>query len=328
MAEPGRIIAMRETVARLWRKALSLLASALCLAGVVHFAAAAEEPNPAASPRQLYNDGTRKLHEGKLQEAEACLQGAVASQNARVQPPALYNLGETRFFQGAEDLKKGPKGDATAETANHAADNADSALHAAGDALANEDVTALVSAYLEGRGARKTLRGAIQAVKAALDNFGSVLTKWQRASGDFKSAVEMSPADADAKTNAQLVDRNIAALIDQQRLLMQAMAKLGKKREELGKKMAEMKKRMPSDEGQKLSGKGGDEDEDEEEGGRKPPEFKEGAEEPAPKNGTQMLLTSEEAARLLDMLKLDANRKLSISMDDTGKPADHKGRDW
>ena len=40
-----------------------------------------------ASPRQLYNDGTRsKLREGKFQEAEACLQGAVASQNIRVQP--------------------------------------------------------------------------------------------------------------------------------------------------------------------------------------------------------------------------------------------------
>ena len=90
--------------------------------------------------------------------------------------------------------------------------------------------------------------------------------------------------------------------------------------------MKEMKKRMPGDEGEKLAGKGGDDDEDDE-GGRKPPELKEGQQEPGPtKTAGQMLLTSggSRRARLLDMLKLDANRKLPLGMGDTGKPSERK----
>src|SRR5580704_468669 len=64
-----------------------------------------------AKPREFYNDGTKKLRAGKLSEAETSLQAAVAGQNEKIQPAALYNLGEVRFNQGAQELKKAPGGD-------------------------------------------------------------------------------------------------------------------------------------------------------------------------------------------------------------------------
>ena len=54
---------------------------------------------------EFYNDGTAKLRDGKLRDAESALQIAVASQREEVQPPALYNLGQVRFKQGMEVLK-------------------------------------------------------------------------------------------------------------------------------------------------------------------------------------------------------------------------------
>jgi len=39
-------------------------------------------------------------------DAEVLLQEALAMQDARIQPPALYNLGHTRFEQGTAELKE------------------------------------------------------------------------------------------------------------------------------------------------------------------------------------------------------------------------------
>jgi hypothetical protein len=297
---------------------------ALILSALFSGIATAGEPDEFASPRQLYNDGTRKLHENKLSEAEACLQGAVASQNEVVRPFALYNLGSTRFREGAEELKKGPQPSGANSKADFANEFAGEAIRAADKALAGDDLNELVTAYMQGRGARKELKAATEAVKAALDSYNSVLAKWQRSLGDFKSARELA-TDNDAQTNADLVDRHIAALVDQIKIMMQSMSGLGKQRTELGKRLAALKKRMPPNSGQDMKGKGDDDDDDD--GPSKQP--KAGQEEPGTKSGSQMLLTPEEAAHLLDMLKLDTNRKLPLGMGDTGKRTDdRKGRDW
>ncbi|MDB6023600.1 MAG: hypothetical protein JWQ04_3457 [Pedosphaera sp.] len=307
----------------LWRG----LAVWLCLSASFSVGKAAGEPDETSSPLKLYNDGTRKLSEGKFQEAEACLQGAVASQSQRVQGPALYNLGEVRFRAGAQDLKKAENDQAVGGRSKQASETGSGAIQAADQALAGDDVLAMVEAYMRGRGARKELKGAMEAVKAAMETYGGVLAKWRRASGDFKGDYELSPRDLDAKTNADLVDQNIAKLVDRQQMMMQMMQGMSKQRSDLGKKMAELKKKMPKDKGDQMKG-GEDEDDDDEDGKKPPPEPKQGQEEPGPKEGKETMLTFEEAARLLDMLKLDGNRKLPLGTNGMGKPGDRKGRDW
>lgn len=291
-------------------------------------ASAVEEPENAATPLKLYNDGTRKLAEKKFQEAEACFQAAVSSQNERVQGPALYNLGEVRFRVGKEDLKKGPNQQVVKGQSAQASTSGDGAIQELDKALAGDDVEAMVQAYMRGRGARKELKGALEAVRSALETYGNVLTKWRRASGDFKSDLELTPSDIDARTNADLVDQNIARLVDMQQMMMQMMQGMSKQRSEIGKKMAGLKKKMPKDKGDQMKG-GSDDDEDDEEGGKKPPEIKEGQEKPDNKSGQEMALNYEEAARLLDMLKLDGNRKLPLGgTNGMDKPKDRKGKDW
>src|SRR5262249_23602634 len=157
---------------------------------------------------------TEKFRQGKLREAEATLQMAVVSQNEKVQVPALYNLGHVRFQEGVEELKGGPNAKASEAASKRATDDAEAAIQAADDALGGWDVQAIVSAYMQGRGARKELKAAAEAVKRAMDSYGAVLSKWQRASGDFKSAYELRPADSDARLNAEVVDRSIAKLVD------------------------------------------------------------------------------------------------------------------
>ena len=46
------------------------------------------------------------------------------------------------------------------------------------------------------------------------------------------------------------------------------------------------------------------------------------------RQGREMAMTWEEAARLLESLKLDANRKLPMGMDQTGNPKNRAGREW
>ena len=287
---------------------------------------AADETDSAKSPRLLYNAGTQKLRAGKLQDAEVALQEAVASQNEKIQPPALYNLGEVRFQQGAEELKKGPNPQAVRANSQIAAVNADGAIKAVDEALAGENLQLMVDSYLRGRGSRKELKAATEAVKKAMETYGQVLARWQRASGDFKGTSELSPADTDAKSNAELVDRAIARLVDLQQLMAQMRQGLEQQRAELGKKMAQLKMRMPGDQGEKFLGKNGDEDDDD---GEKPgKEPKEGDVEPENKNGREMQMTQEEAAHLLDMLKLDGDRKLPFGTNRMVDPKKRNGRDW
>ena len=158
------------------------------------------EPDPPAieKPRDFYNVGTRKLKEGKLRDAESMLQAAVAANDEAVQPPALYNLGHVRFKQGAEALKESMSGGAAKARGDAACDLAGQAIRAADEALRSQEVAAITRAYMQGRGARKELKAAMEAVRKALESHAAVLGRWQRASGDFKSAVEIDPSFADA----------------------------------------------------------------------------------------------------------------------------------
>ncbi|EEF57922.1 hypothetical protein [Pedosphaera parvula] len=277
--------------------------------------------------RQLYNNGTEKLRDGKLREAESYLQSAVASQNEKVQGPALYNLGHVRFKTGLEELKKSPEGSSAGPRSSQALDTGSGAIKALDEALVSDDVKAMVAAYQRGRGARKELKGATDAVKRAMQTYGSVLTKWQRASGDFKSTAEMNSADKDAQTNAELVDRSIAKLVDTQQMMMQNQGQMDKQKQELRDKMKKLKGKLPQ-EMAPPGGPGGDEDDDDEDD-KKPKEPKAGMEEGPSKDGKERQLTPEEAERLLGMLKLDGNRKLPLGMKETGeKKEDRKRKDW
>jgi len=295
------------------------------LLGSTMFAGAAES-QPPSSPQQFYNQGTQKFREGKLREAESSLQVAVASQNEKVQIPALYNLGHVRFREGIDDLKGGPNAKASEAAANRANADAESAIQSADLALAGWDVNAIAAAYMQGRGARKELKAATEAVKLSLESYGAVLARWQRASGDFKSAHELNVSDQDAQANAEVVDRSIARLVDSQKLVMQCSQCTKKNGDSLKQKMAELKQRLPKE--LKKQCENGEEEEDED-SDKPPKEPKAGQQEPKPNDGQAKLLTPEEAARLLDMLRLDSNRKLPLGMNDTGAvPKDRKRRDW
>jgi hypothetical protein len=303
---------------------LTSAAASLVLFASLPLVAALSDADSPPSPARLYNQGTEKLRDGKLREAESYLQMAVASQNEKIQVPALYNLGHVRFEEGVGELKGGPDAKASNARADQACEDGKGAVEAADFALAGWDVQTIVAAYMRGRGARKELKAATEAVQRALDSYAAVLSKWQRASGDFKSAHELRPSATDAQANADVVDRSIARLVDTQRLMMASSQCTKKSRDAVRQKMAELKKRMPKELRQQCE-KGEEDEEDED---KPPKEPQPGQQEAKPKEGQEKLLTPEEAARLLEMLRLDANRKLPLGMNDTGTPKDRKRRDW
>lgn len=286
--------------------------------------AAAEAP--LKTPRDFYNAGTRQLQQGKLREAETWLQTAVASQDPKLQRLALHNLGHVRFRQGVQALQQAPAARAAAGRGERACALADQAIRLADEALQRDELEALVAAYINGRGARKQLREAAEAVKRALEEYSAVLTRWQRASGDFKSAHELG-RDPDAQHNADLVDRQIAKLVDQQLALQLAMQACSQKKDGLRAKLGELKKRIP-EELLKQCQNGEEDDEEDEE--PQPKEPKPGQQEPKPREGRERLMSPEEALRLLDSLKVDAYRKLPMGWEEQANPKDRDrtGRDW
>lgn len=304
---------------RSWRRRSTLLAAALALG-----ASAPTQPEPALpqTPREFFNAGTRELLRGKLREAEASLQSALASQDSRLQPPALYNLGHVRFRLGLEELKKGPEAGPTAARGRAATRAAAAASQDAEDALAGEDVQRLVTSYLRGRGARRELKAALKAVRQAMDSQGAALAKWERSSGDFKSTVELEGKDTDAQTNADTVDRYIAKLIDSIKEMQQMAAAMGSKGDELKEKLKQLKGRIPAED--MPPGAAGDDDDDDE----MPNGQQQGKEEGTGKQGEEMSLSPEQAGWLLNGFKLDAEHRLPMGQESSAPPKDRSGRTW
>ena len=279
-----------------------------------------------ATAREFYNEGTRYFEQTNLWRAEYNLERALSFQDDRLQPPALYNLGHIRFSQGAEELKKGPPGGKTAGVGRAVLGEADEAIkdldqalagsnatttnsaQAAPETLPDETVKKLVDSYLKGRGARRDIRAATKLVKAALQAHQNTLMKWDRSSGDFKSAVELNQKDEDARYNADVVDRSIAKLIDQIKQLEQIAMNLGMKQQQLGEKLKQCRGKIPAP--QMPPGAAGDDEEDD-----RFPNGKEPGQEEAGKKDEQKDsgLTAEQAAWLLDAYKLDSDRRLPMT---------------
>jgi tetratricopeptide (TPR) repeat protein len=301
---------------------IAVCLTAGCWAGVAASPAAVPEAALPSTPREFFNVGTRELRGGKLREAEASLETALASQNTRLQPPALYNLGHVRFGLGLEELKKGPAAKAAAARGRSSAQTTDDAIRNADEALASNEVQKMVASYLHGRGARKDLKAATQVVRNALKSHGAALSKWQRSSGDFKSAIELNQTDADAQQNADTVDRYIAKLIDSLRELEQLAAAMGNKGDELKEKLRQLKGRIPAPD--MPPGAAGDEDEEED----TPEGQKQGQKEGTGKEGEQMSLSPEEAGWLLNGFKLDSEHRLPMGQENNAQPKERSGPTW
>jgi len=111
-------------------------------------------------------------------------------------------------------------------------------------------------------------------------------------------------------------------LIDMLQREQNASMALKGESEKLKKMMAELKKRLPAD-SEEAKDYGGDEDEENE-----PKEPKKGDQEAPAREGKEKNMDRDEAMRLMESLKLDANRKLPLGMEQTGTPKDYNGRNW
>jgi len=283
-------------------------------------------PPEPGTVRDFYNLGVRQLAAGKLADAEVNFQAAINRQDEQIQSLALYNLGYTRFAIGSEQLKKSAAASPARSKSESAERAGQEAILSAEKALAANNVQQLVAAYVRGRGVRKELRAAYEAVYRALENHRQTLNKWRRALGDFRSAAELNPADTNAQHNAEIVERALARLVDSVIQTQTRTLKCSGCRSKLNDVMCQLKGRIPKEEMQKCAGNGEEEDD------LGAPKLEEliGKKESAVKPGSEMdlALSPEEASSLLDAYKLGGNRPLPMGQTETGQPKDRKLRDW
>ena len=288
---------------------------------------AIDETNVVApvSARDFYNAGTKLLAAKKFAEAEQMFQSALAAQDERVQPAAVYNLGHARFAGGVELLKKGPDAQKVSAQGGAALAAGEQAIHQSESALAENNLDKMIAAYLEGRGARHDLRDAEKAVQAAMETYGKTLQKWQRAADDFKGAAELNPADTNAVCNAEIVERGIARLVDSVRKMQEMLGMMGQQRQQLGKLLSKLKGQIPAPNAP--PGASGDEDDEDV---PPQPDSLAGQKENASRQGDQMQipLSPDQAGQILDGLSLDGTRRLSMSDKEGSPPKDKKGRNW
>jgi len=283
------------------------------------------EPEPR-NAREFYNAGSRRLQERKWMEAESAFQTALAQNDERIWPVALYNLGHVRYSQGAEELKKSPDAAATMKRAAAALERGDAAGEALNEALDSTDIRKMVGAYLNGRGARRELKEAIDLTRRALEAHGVTLQKWQRALDDFKSSLELNPNDADAKRNIEIIEEQIAKLIDRMNRMAMMAQMMGQQRQALGELMRQLRGKIPAPNAPPGAAEDFDAEEDDDDRPRGP---RPGEEEARGRDGNeQQQLSPEEAGWLLESLKLNGERRLPMGPGNQEKPKDRKGKTW
>jgi hypothetical protein len=294
-----------------------------CLAAIAPVSAAYAARD--MTPREAYNQGVQALSKGYLRESESWLLRAVGSQEESFQPPALYNLGHVRFQQGKELLKGESPREPMLDRSITAGEDGVDAIARANGALKGENLSAIIDAYLSGRATRKELRLANEDVQRALDLYGSVLFRWRRSVGDFRSSDEMHTND-DAQFNAKVVERHIEELLKHAKKLEEQKQELGGLRQELKKKLAELRKKIPD--GMIQPGQGDPDEEDEDEEQNEQPKPDSGFEDRMGREGEQRGITPEIAQQILEALGLNGDRKLPIGGDEQQPPRDRKGKDW
>jgi hypothetical protein len=303
----------------LWSLVFGVWSFAALLVGPT---SARSEPLTPSTPREFFNAGTQKLREGKLRESESLLETVLSTQQEGLQSPALYNLGHVRFGEGKEELKKSPSSAPTIARGNAAAQHGTEAIKSIDEALGGDDLQKMVAAYLRGRGVRKELKEATEAVRQALGAHGAALAKWQRSSGDFRSAFELNASDADARANAEVVDRNIAKLVDMMKAMQMCSGTMAGVNKELGEKIKQLKGKIPG--GDMPPGGAGDDEEDD----KFPFGPQLGQQEGPSRDGKEIPLTPEQAGWLLDGYKLGSDRKLPMVQDKPGEPRDRNRPTW
>jgi hypothetical protein len=263
------------------------------------------------------------LATNKFADAEKMFQSALAAQDERVQPAALYNLGHTRFDEGGELLKKGPDAQKAAARGAAVLAAGGEAIRSAQSALDENDMSKMIAAYVAGRGVRRDLRGAEEAVREAMETYGKTLRQWRRAADDFKSVSELNPADTNAALNAKIVEQGIAKLVDSVQKMPAMAAMMGNQRQQLGDLLKQLRGRIPAPD--MPPGAAGDDDDEDMQ-----PGLLAGQKETASREGDQMQLplSPDEAGQILDGLSLDGTRRLEMSDKQGTPPKDRKGRDW
>ena len=222
------------------------------------------------------------------------------------------------------ERKKAPSAESASARSQKAAEQGDEAISMADDALESNELQKIVVAYLNGRGKRRELKAAKEAVLQALQAHGATLAKWERASGDFKSAVELDSTQADARHNADVVDRQIARLVDRLRQLQKCCAACAGKCDKLNSKLKQLKGRIPAS--QMPPGAGEDEDEDDLATQGPPP----GQKEAPSREGKEQeaRLSPEQAGWLLEGFKLDNERRLPMGQPAPAQPKDRSRKTW
>ncbi len=279
---------------------------------------------PPVTARDFYNAGTALLAAKKFAGAEQMFESALAAQDERVQSPALYNLGHARFADGLERLKQGPDAQRAAAQGDAALAAGAHAIPSLEAALTETNLSRMVAAYLEGRGARRQLREAEKAVQTALETFGYTLRQWQGAVEDFKSAAELNPADANAARNAQLVERAIARLVDSLQTMQQMAGQMGGQKQQLDQLLGKLRGRIPAADAPP-GDRGFDDDENPQ------PESLAGQRETAPREGgreRRVPLSPDVARQILDGLSVDGARRLPMSDQPGPPPGSRIGRNW
>ncbi len=280
--------------------------------------------------REFYNEGVGKLGKGELRDAEMMLRKAAGSEVESVQPLALYNLGHVRFRQGEETMKGEGNRQQLLDSSTAAVTVAEEAIRNAGRALESDEMKEIIAAYMEARAARKELRFSRDETSRTLGLIGSALERWRRSVGDFHSALELDTANADAKANAEFVERKIEELLKFKKQVEQQAEQVGEEREKMKEAMKKLRGKIPKD----MQRESDDEEDDGDEDEKQDKEPKAG-EKQQQRLGSDREVSPDMARWLKETMK---RRTMSLGTKQEGegfrpteeqrKPKTGKGRDW
>ncbi len=172
-------------------------------------------------PIARFNRGTELYEEGHYgRAAESFTEALRYSEDFSLQADSFYNLGNTRFREGAEGFQEEAPSQVTRNAEgvtreNRPAIQTGEELLRASKAGRNPQPQQIQSAigFLEQR--EKATTEGLETLEAALTSENVAKSLWQRSVNDFESALELAPDHEDARHNLDFVKEQTAALTTQ-----------------------------------------------------------------------------------------------------------------
>ena len=164
--------------------------------------------------RMRYNLGFAYFQDDQIPEAIEAWKAALSTEKVKLQSIIFYNLGNAHYRLGQSQLAAVDQDPSIGDALRDAETQTQAAVENGRTILAQNDLAARKVAWEQCEELVKKIDANIQAVDKQITESKATIASWETALNQYATALELQPADEDARLNRETVSAKRQSLLD------------------------------------------------------------------------------------------------------------------